>query len=165
MLYIRNTAAGDAPALAEIQRAAFLPLYERYHDPGNPCLRGVDDISGRLENPVFRYFTILEGERTIGGVLWKCAGSTPFTAALEKGEYYLQRIYILPELQGRGSARRAILMCEARFSDARRLYVDFPEDLEKNRRCYASAGFQDSGKRLEVQPGLILAAYEKHLGA
>lgn len=165
MLTIRHTVADDAPVLAEIQRAAFLPLYDRYHDPGNPCLRGVGDVSNRLGNPVFRYFSILDDGRIIGGAFWKCAGRTPFVAALDRGEYYLQRIFILPDLQGRGIARRAILMCEAQLPDAHMLYVDFPCDLEKNRRCYAAAGFQDSGKRLEVQPGLILAAFEKRLDA
>lgn len=160
---IRRTVAEEAPVLVEIQRAAFLPLYERYHDPGNPCLRGAEDVSSRLGNPAYRYFTILDDARIIGGALWKCAGRTPFTAALATGEYYLQRIFILPELQGRGFARRAILLCEAQFPDARTLYVDFPEDMEKSRRCYAAAGFQDSGERLEVQPGLILAAFEKRL--
>lgn len=33
----------------------------------------------------------------------------------------------------------------------------------KNKRCYENAGFVDTGKRLEEQPGLILACFEKIL--
>jgi len=55
------------------------------------------------------------------------------------------------------------LLCEKDFPDAKLFSVDFPEDLIKNRRCYEKAGFKDTGKRLEAEPGLILACFEKHL--
>ncbi len=52
----------------EIQRAAFAPLYEKYHDEGNPCLRGVEDIANRLNSEYYRYFTIFEDEKIEGGI-------------------------------------------------------------------------------------------------
>ena len=47
--------------------------------------------------------------------------------------------------------------------DAKLFSVDFPEDLPKNRRCYEKAGFCDTGKRLEAEPGLVLACFEKRV--
>ena len=55
---IRPTTAPEAEILADIQKAAFLPLYEKYHDKGSPYLRGAEDILRRL-NKHNRYFTIL----------------------------------------------------------------------------------------------------------
>jgi len=163
MVKIKATETSEALLLSEIQKQAFLPLYERYHDEGNPCLRGVEDVADRLNSPFFKYFTIFEDEEIVGGVLYKCKGKGPFFEKLKEGEYYLQRIYIKPERQCQGIAQTAILLCEKDFPDAKLFSVDFPEDLIKNRRCYEKAGFKDTGKRLEAEPGLILACFEKHL--
>lgn len=68
---------------------------------------------------------------------------------------------VKPDLQCQGIGKRAILLCEKEFSDAVKFYVDFPKELEKNRKCYENAGFYDSGKELEAEPDLVLVAYEK----
>ena len=73
----------------------------------------------------------------------------------------MQRVFIRPDKQGRKIAQKAIRLCEAAFPDARRFYVDFPETLDKNRRCYEAAGYRPTGKRRETDPGVTLAFYEK----
>ena len=161
MISIRPTVSGDADVLCALQQAAFRPLYERYHDVGNPFFRGPEDILRRLDNPIFRYFTILDGEEIVGGIVYRSEGGTPFVDALRPGEYYLLRLYVKPDCQSRGVGKAAILLCEEELPDATKYYVDFPTDLEKNRKCYMGAGYHDSGKSLEVEPGLVLAAYEK----
>lgn len=163
MITIRPTVEQDAEILCGIQKEAFFPLYERYHDEGNPFLRGTEDILKRLNTPYFRYFTILENEEIVGGISYKCMGRVPFIDELKDGVYYLQRIYIKPERQRRGIARTAILLCEKEFPDANTFYVDFPEDLVKNRKCYESVGFREAGMRKEVEPGLVLACFQKRL--
>lgn len=160
---IRATQENESFELSTIQKAAFLALYEKYRDDGNPYLRDEKDISDRLNSDCFRYFTIFLDKEIVGGVLYKCKGRTPFGDNLEKGQYYLQRVYISPEQQCKKIAQTAILLCEKELSDAKRFFVDFPEDLEKNRRCYEKVGFADTGKRLQVQPNLVLACYEKSL--
>ena len=139
------------------QQQAFRPLYERYHDEGNPCLRGAEDITRRLDRPDFRYFTIEEEGKIVGGVLYKCAGRIPFKDQLEPGECYLQRIYIRPQYQNRKIAQTAIRLCEEAMPEFHTFYVDYPEDLPQNRRCYEAAGYRDTNQRLQVQPGLVLA--------
>ncbi|MBE6659535.1 MAG: GNAT family N-acetyltransferase [Ruminococcaceae bacterium] len=161
MIQIRQTILQDAELLHSIQKEAFFPLYERYHDAGNPYLRGIEDISMRLAHPGFRYFTILSDGEIVGGVMYKISGRTPFYDPMPRGMVYLSRIYVKPGLQGRGIARRAILLCEGEFPEAELFSVDFPEDLERNRRCYEAAGFHDTGDRLETDPGVILASYLK----
>ena len=58
MVTIREARGCDAAALALLQKEAFLPLWERYHDRGSPYLRGEEDILPRIGNPKYRYFCI-----------------------------------------------------------------------------------------------------------
>ena len=163
MITLRETAIEDVNALTAIQQNAFLPLYEKYHDAGNPYLRDERDILCRLNNPKFLYLTILFDEKIVGGILYRIKGSTPFVKNLRWGKYYLGRVYISPEYQNKGIATEAILQSENFLKKPRKLYVDFPEDLDKNRKCYTKCGYRDTGKRLETEPGLILACFEKRI--
>lgn len=161
MIKLRQTTIDDVEILTEIQQKAFYPLYEKYHDEGNPYLRDKRDILCRLDNPNFLYLTILSDDKIVGGILYRLKGSTPFIKKLMFGKYYLARVYVLPEYQSKGIATEAILQSEKFLKNPRKSYVDFPEDLEKNRRCYMKCGYADTGKRLEAEPGLILACFEK----
>lgn len=164
MVYVRKTLAEDVKTLSEIQRAAFLPLYEKYSDSGNPALRDETDILKRLNSEYFSCFTICLDDEIIGGLWYKCGGACFGEETLGEGRYYLQRVFIRPDMQSKGIAQRAILKSEAEFEDARAFFVDFPEDLQKNRRCYEKAGYRDTGKRVPVQEGLVLACFEKRMG-
>jgi len=159
---IKKTDASEAALLSQIQKAAFLPLYEKYHDEGSPYLRGPEDILQRL-NKSYRHFTILYGGKTVGGIFYRLYGKRSPVDRIAEGEYYLCRVYVDPDYQGKGIACSAILLCENEFPDAKVYYVDFPTDMEKNRRCYEKAGYLDSGERLEVEEGLTLAFYKKHV--
>ena len=163
MITIRPTVLSEAPILHEIQKQAFRPLYERYHDANSPYLRDITDITRRIESPAFSQFTILDDEKIVGGIYYHTSGSTLFIPELKKDEYYLGRVYISPEAQGKHIARTAILLCEKQFPDIKTYYVDFPSDLEKNRRCYMGAGYQETGITHAIQPGLTLELLKKQL--
>lgn len=158
---IRETVPSDVNTLSEIQTMAFRPLYDKYQDKGNPCLRGPSDILNRLGNKRFKYFTILDDETIVGGIMYRTTGSGVFFNSLQPGEYYLQRLYIHPNRQGEKIAQTAIRLCEQKFPDANAFVVDFPVDLEANRRCYEAVGFKDTGDRAEPEKGLVLAFYVK----
>lgn len=160
---VREMQRADAEILSHIQKEAFRPLYERYHDEGNPYLRGVEDILRRLGHPLFHPFTILSDGEIAGGLWYRSGGSGFHFDELKAGEYYLQRVFINPGLQGKHIARKAILLCEKALPNPTRFYVDFPADLTKNQRCYEGAGYLDTGARLEIAPGLTLAGYKKQL--
>lgn len=160
LVTIRPTTALEAKELAQIQKDAFLPLYEKYHDEGNPYLRDEEDVLKRL-NKYNRYFTILYGDVIVGGIFYRCIGKRNPSAVLQDGEYYLGRVYIHPQYQNKGIAREAILLCEKEFPDAKAFYVDFPEDMEKNKRCYEHAGYYDTGERIRIEGAPTLAVHKK----
>ncbi len=159
---IRETHPSEAEELIEIQRAAFLPLYEKYRDPANPYLRGVEDILIRL-NGNYRHFTILADGVTVGAIFYRVYGKWFPDTFLEEGEYYLGRLYIHPDYQGKGIAPKAIELAEKEFPDAKRFYVDFPIDMEKNRRCYENAGYLNMNLTLKADESLTLTYYKKEI--
>lgn len=108
---IKSTDASGAEELSQIQKAAFQPLYEKFHDEGNPFLRGSEDILCRL-NKLNRHFTILLDGKIIGGIFYRLYGKRSPTDEIGAGEFYLARIYIRPDYQNKGIAREAILLCE-----------------------------------------------------
>ena len=158
MITVTLTLPEEAEVLAAIQKAAFQPLYERYHDDGNPHLRGAEDILKRLSREDFRCYTIREDGEIVGGIFYKCAGRTIFVDPLQPDDCYLGRIFIRPDRQGRGIAKAAIRRTMTEFPAARRFWVDYPADLEKNRRCYEGCGFRDTGMRTEVEGGKLTLA-------
>ncbi|MCL2106852.1 MAG: GNAT family N-acetyltransferase [Oscillospiraceae bacterium] len=148
----------DADTLAAIQKRAFRELYAQYHDEGSPFLRGADEILRWLEQPNWYVFKIHADGMLCGGIS-VCRRPKP------RGEFYLARIYIAPDLRGQGIAPAAIALCEARFPRARHWTLDFPADQTANRRCYEKAGYTDTGERREQSGGAItLAIYEKKIG-
>ena len=154
---LQPATAADADALVAIQRKAFKRLYDIYHDDGNPYLRGSDEIIRWLKRPNCKVFRIHADGVLVGGIAaWERNGLP--------GEYYLARVYILPEMQNKDIATQAVFLCEAEFPNASRWTLDFPADQDANRRCYEKAGYLDTGETREQSEGKItLALYEKRI--
>ena len=147
----------DAKALVEIQRKAFKRLYEIYKDEGSPYLRGTDEVNEWLERPNWRVDKILADGALCGGVSF-CERNGM------QGVYYLARIYVLPELHGKGIASSAILLCEQTVVNANLWTLDYPVNEAANRRCYEKAGYADTGERRDQSNGAItLAIMEKRI--
>ena len=110
---IKITNTSEAEELSQIQKAAFKPLYEKFHDAGNPFLRGSEDILRRL-NKSYRHFTILLDGKIIGGIFYRLCGKMVPGYEMGGGDYYLQRIRTIKikELRERQfcSVKKSLLM-------------------------------------------------------
>ncbi|MBQ8402419.1 MAG: GNAT family N-acetyltransferase [Clostridia bacterium] len=140
------------PALCALQYAAFLPLYERYHDERNPAFKGEGELRRQMESPDFFPYAILENDTVVGGITVK---------RLPDSVYYLARLYVDPARQRHGIASAAIRICESFFPDAARWTLDFPRDMEPNRRTYEKAGYRDTGEIRVINDLLTLAMYAR----
>lgn len=149
---IKKAAAEDAENLTAIQKQAFERLYNIYHDEANPYLRGSDEIKYQIEHGTRDIYKIFADDTLCGGISVRDKNG---------GEYYLNRIYILPQLQGKSIGRKAIELCEKYYPDAKRWTVDFPADQIANKKCYESCGYYDTGLREIISDKLTLAFYEK----
>jgi len=150
---IARAAADDAEILTEIQKKAFVRLYEMYRDEQNPYLRGSGELREQIESGERDVYKIFYGGALCGGLTVRDRGG---------GEYYLNRVCVLPELQGKNIGRRAIALAEKNYAAAR-WAVDFPADLPMNRRCYEACGYSDTGAREKISDALTLAYYEKNI--
>ncbi|MCL1821166.1 MAG: GNAT family N-acetyltransferase [Oscillospiraceae bacterium] len=149
---VKKAVIEDAERLTEIQKQAFERLYRIYRDEGSPYLRGSDEIKYQIENGTRDIYKIFADNMLCGGIAVRNKGD---------GEYYLNRIYILPQLQGKSVGRKAIELCEKNYPDAKRWTVDFPADQLANKKCYEYSGYYDTGLREEISDKLTLAFYEK----
>ena len=39
--------------------------------------------------------------------------------------------------------------------------MDFPKNLNKNRRCYEKAGYRDTGEVIDIEGAPVLSMYQK----
>jgi GNAT superfamily N-acetyltransferase len=144
----------DAENLTAIQKQAFERLYVLYQDEANPYLRGSDEIVYHIENNTMDIYKIVADGSLCGGISIRNDGN---------GEYYLHRIYVQPQLQSNGIAKKAIELCEMNYPTAKKWKVDFPIDQIANKKCYENSGYNDTGVRKTISDKLILAFYEKML--
>jgi len=144
--------ADDAENLVSIQKKAFKKLYDIYKDEKSPYLKGTAEFYRWLNHPNVSIYKIYADEML-------CSGIAVFKKPDD--EYYLARLYILPELQRQGIASKAIKLCEACFEGAKKWMLDFPADQIANKKCYEKAGYIDTEVRDIKNDKLTLAIYEK----
>jgi len=142
----------DAESLISIQEKAFKRLYDIYQDEKSPYLKGTSEFFLWLENSDVSIYKIY-----VDGIM--CGGIAVYKRT--DNEYYLARIYILPEFQSKGIATIAIELCESYFPDAKKWTLDFPADQIANKKCYEKSGYVDTGKQVIINDRLTLAIYEK----
>lgn len=151
---LENAETADAESMAAIQKQAFESLYRLYRDNGSPYLRGIDEIKNWLADSSRMLYKILLDGSIVGGIAVFDRGN---------GEYYLTRLYILPELQGNGIGAKAISLCEEFYPDSKRWSLDYPEDRTANKKCYEKCGYTDTGVREVKNDKLKLVVCEKNV--
>lgn len=145
----------DIRALIKIQKKAFEPLYQVYKDDNSPYFNTIAQLKKHTKRSDTLFYKILAEGRLVGGLFWQNRGN---------GYWYLNRVFIDPEYQGRRIAQTAILKSEKYLLDAKLLGVDFPVDRTANKKCYEKCGFTtDTGKRIQINEKLTLAVYEKQI--
>jgi len=144
--------ADDAENLVSIQKKAFERLYDIYRDEQIPYQKGTEEIHQWLDNPNVGIYEIHADEILCGGIV---------VFKKPDDEYYLARLYILPELQRRGIASEAIKHLEELIDGAKRWATDFLADDVACKKCFEKAGYIDTGIREIKNEKLTLATYEK----
>lgn len=150
---LETATMADAEALVAIQKMAFRRLYDIYRDEQSPYLRGTEEFERWFERR-HQVYKIYADSELAGGL-------TVFKSKTDAHEYYLARIFISPELQRRGIAKSAIKLCEKLYPDAKRWFLDYPEDQLANKRCYEGCGYVDTGSRRVMNDKLTLVDMEK----
>lgn len=145
--------ACDIDTVYKIQRAAFRPLYDQYHDDGtSPYLED--------KETVLRKYT---REGTVGYLIL-CDGTAAGAVRVSTDDDNSARISalcVLPEYQGRGISQRALLEIEKRHPGVERWFLDTILQEAGNCHLYEKLGYKRTGKTEMINEKMTLVRYEK----
>ena len=123
----------DAPLLAEISRRAFHSDITCGADrQGGPEGYASADWQVAMMKSARAYFKITQFDRIVGGAIIFCNG---------KGNYYLGRIFIDPDVQHQGLGMQSMQLIFERFPNARRWLLDTPRWNIRTKCFYLKMGF------------------------
>ena len=144
----------DIDIVFEIQRAAYKPLYEKYHD---------DDTSPYMESKekTLHKYT----RRGTKGYLFYKEGVPVGTVRIyinpETKSGRVSALGVLPRYQGQGIAREALLEIERIHSDVKIWNLDTILQEAGNCHLYEKIGYKRTGKIEEINEKMTLVYYEK----
>ncbi|MGB3260746.1 GNAT family N-acetyltransferase [Paenisporosarcina sp.] len=146
----------DAESLFDMQVKAFTPLMEKYKDYAiNPANEKIERVITRITNPNGVFYKILLDTKFVGAicVFWK-----------EDVQFWISPMFIFPEYQGQGIAKKAILLTEERFPHA--VSWELATILEEKRNChlYEKMGYVQTGEKRRINELTTLVFYKKVLG-
>lgn len=134
---IRPVQAGDDAALGTLIREVMQTVGadvagSSFHDAE------LDAMCANYAGPRAAYFVVEDGGRVLGG-----GGIAPLAGG-EAGVCELRKMYLLPELRGRGIGARLLQEClaAARERGYRRCYLETRAGMEAAQKLYARTGFR-----------------------
>ena len=151
-LQLRIAQAEDAETILEMQKRAFMPLYEKYRDDEtSPATEGVERVRARIADPASRYWFIIWDEKAVGAIRVKASGRICRVSPM----------FVLPEYQGKGIAQQAMQLAEAQFPDAACWRLDTILQEKGNCHLYEKMGYVRVGEPKVINSRMTLIDYEK----
>lgn len=150
---IVRAAETDAEQILQMQKAAYLPLLEKYRDfETSPACEPVEKIAERLRwAGVFYYWILADGER---------AGAFRVYDEKDGGTKRLSALFVLPELQNRGVAQKALLEAE-RIHGGENWELTTILQEAGNCHLYEKLGYRNMGEAEKVNDKMTLIRYRK----
>lgn len=150
---LKRAALADAERLWAMEREAFLPLYEKYHDDEtNPANEPLEAMRGRLRHPsTYYYFILCDGE---------IAGAIRVADAGNGTAKRISPLFVLPRWQNRGIAQQAIRAAEALHGAHGWALATILQE-KGNCHLYEKLGYRPTGETRAVNDALTLIFYEK----
>lgn len=146
----------DAKELHAMQVKAFKPLLEKYQDfDTNPANESVEKVEARLKQDFTFYYFICIGQQKVGAIR--------IVDKKENGKNKrISPIFILPEFQGKGTAQKAIRLCEEKHGNEN---WELDTILQERGNChlYEKMGYRRTGKTEIINERLTLVFYEKSM--
>lgn len=144
-----------AELLHRLKRLAFLPLYRRYHDEGNPALESLEKLQKQLYSPHTDYYRILIKEQAVGGMRLDKS---------EPGTVRIAPVYVLPEYAGQGIGAQVLRQAELLYPAVPLWRLDTILQEELLCRFYEGLGYRrTSEKEHHVAPNMTIVFYEKEI--
>ena len=144
----------DIDTVFEIQRTAYKPLYEKYHDDSsNPYMETKETVFRKYSREgTTGYLFILDGT-TVGAV------RINIDDVNKSGR--VSALCVLPQYQGKGIAQKALLEIERLHPNVERWFLDTILEEEGNCHLYEKLGYKKNGKIEIINEKMTLVFYEK----
>ncbi|MCR5277814.1 MAG: GNAT family N-acetyltransferase [Lachnospiraceae bacterium] len=140
-----------------MQKASFIPLYEKYHDEGSPAIESIDRVKRRfaVENRKY-YFIVKDGARV--GVI-----NIGHNDPNEHEVAFISPLFILPEFQNQGIGYVAIQKAFQLLPDVKVWKLDTILQEPANCHLYEKCGFVRVGEEHVVNENMTLVDYERRI--
>jgi ribosomal protein S18 acetylase RimI-like enzyme len=154
-IIVQAASLADAPALLELQRAAFQQEAGLYQDPGIPPLREtLEELAAGFSNQVFLKAVLWPGEMLVGSVRVRLKDHTA----------YIGRLAVFPKFQRQGIGRVLMRSAEGHFEAARRFELFTGHRSVDNLAFYGRLGYKPF-LRQRVSDRLTLVFLEKFVSS
>jgi ribosomal protein S18 acetylase RimI-like enzyme len=144
----------DIDIVYNIQQAAYKPLYDKYQD---------DDTNLYMEKKEITFQKYMR-EGTQGYIFYKDdipVGAVRVLIDVQNKTARVSALGVLPEYQGQGIAREAMLEIEKIHSEIKKWNLDTILREEGNCHLYEKIGYIRTGKTEEINEKMTLIYYEK----
>ena len=144
----------DIDTVYEIQRTAYKPLYDKYHDDSsNPYLESKETVLRKYTRAgTAGYLFLLDGT-PVGAV------RVSIDDINRLGR--VSALCVLPQYQGRGIAQTALTEIEGLHPDVERWVLDTILEEAGNCHLYEKIGYKKTGKAEVINERMTLVFYEK----
>ena len=151
-IHLKRAQLSDAEAMHRLQVAAFLPLYEKYHDTAiSPACETIQRVREKIAGS--RYYFIMDGPVAVGGIR---------VVDLRDGvrPKVISPLFILTEHQNQGFGQEAIRAVE-RLHGEHHWRLDTILEEPGNCHLYEKLGYHRVGAPQRVRPNMTIIDYEK----
>jgi ribosomal protein S18 acetylase RimI-like enzyme len=154
MIAIVEFKSGDIDTVFEIQKAAYRPLYEKYHDDAtNPYMESKEKVLEKYTREGTRGYIFVENGVAVGAVR--------IALHPESKSGRVSALGVHPRFQGRGIAQRALLKIEEMHPEIEVWTLDTILEEAGNCHLYEKLGYRKTGKLEKLGDNMTLVFYEK----
>jgi len=153
MIHLEKATAEDALALFELQVAAFSPLLKKYQDyETNPANETIDRVYARIHHPTGCFLKIIADGQLVGAICirWN-----------EDVYFRISPLFLAPDAQGKGFAKQAMLLAEARYPQAKTWELSSLFEETKTCQLYEKMDYVETGIRKPLNDRATLIHYQK----
>lgn len=144
----------DIDIVFEIQKAAYKPLYEKYHDDNtNPYMESKETVLKKYMRTGTKGYLFIKDGVPVGVVR--------ISLYPESKSGKVSALGVHPQYQGQGIAYQALSEIEKMHSDVERWFLDTILQEAGNCHLYEKIGYKRTGKMEEISENMTLVFYEK----
>ena len=154
-VFLNQAGYEDCEEIQKMQEKSFAQLLEKYQDFDiNPACESLEIIRKKMAQPFTNYYFIISDNTKVGAVR---------VVTIDESTKRISPIFILPEYQNSGYAKRAMGLIESQNPEVKLWLLDTILQEQKLCHLYESLGYLQTGEYEDIKDGMTIAYYEKRV--